>query len=264
MCASGAVWCCCCAHKVAEDGASSDGSRLPIEAVTCTPYKALGSDADFCTHAMNDSSFKLMEAMVPASYARQAQQARRARESLVKSLLAQRRLPDNGLDEGTLRLVLQEMALLDSNTFVGNAGVGEREGRVICPLVASRHFGLAHGIGRSGDIAEAQPKAAGSSLIYTLTNALAADALRRALALPADLLAPRRAPAFEPLSRGRVALLSLRLACVFLLEERLRLLLLALALAALGYALAHGALASALGLAVGAGVLCLDHRGFPS
>ena len=88
---------------------------------------------------------------------------------------------------------------MDSNTFIGNAGVGEREGRVICPLVAARHFGLSHGIGRSGDITEPQPKAAGarlapavpsllprrrpragSSLIYALTNALAADALRRA------------------------------------------------------------------------------------
>jgi hypothetical protein len=40
VCASGAVWCCCCAHKVAEDGASSDGSRLPIEAVTCIAQRA--------------------------------------------------------------------------------------------------------------------------------------------------------------------------------------------------------------------------------
>ena len=101
---------------------------------------------------MNEACFKLAEGLVPTSYARQAKEARRARESLVKSLLAQRRLPDNGLDEGTLRLLLQEMALLDSNTFIGNAGVGEREGRVICPLVASRHFGLAHGVGRSGGV----------------------------------------------------------------------------------------------------------------
>ena len=50
-------------------------------------------------------------------------------------------------DEGTLRLLLQEIALMDSNTFVGNAGVGEREARIVCPLVAQRHFGLGHGIG---------------------------------------------------------------------------------------------------------------------
>ena len=129
---------------------------------------------------MNEAAFQLAKGLVPVSYVQQAQQARQARESLVKTLLAQRRLPEKGWDEVSLRLLLAELAGLDSNTFVGNAGVGEREGRVVCPIISQRHFGLGHGIGRSGDIAEAQPKAAGSSLIYALTNALAADALKRA------------------------------------------------------------------------------------
>lgn len=129
---------------------------------------------------MNDAAFTLAEGLVSSAYIKQAQQARRARESMVKSLLQQRRLPDRGWDDGTLQLLLHELALMDSNNFVGNAGVGEREARVICPLVAQRHFGLGHGIGRSGDINEEQPKAAGSSLMYKLTNALAGDALKRA------------------------------------------------------------------------------------
>lgn len=129
---------------------------------------------------MNDSIFTAAEGLVSANYVRQAREARRARESLFKSLLSQRRLPDTGWDDGTVQLLLQELAGMDSNTFVGNAGVGEREARVICPLVSARHFGLGHGIGRSGDIAEEQPKAAGSSLLYKLTNALCADAIKRA------------------------------------------------------------------------------------
>lgn len=129
---------------------------------------------------MNSDVFRLAEGLVPASYIRQGEQARHAREAQLKSLLSQRRLPDKGWDEGTLELVLHELALMDSNTFIDNAGVGEREGRVICPLVSRRHYGFAHGIGRSGDIAEPQPKAAGSSLMYRLTNLLATDALRRA------------------------------------------------------------------------------------
>ena len=67
---------------------------------------------------------------------------------------------------------------MDSNNFLDNVGVGEREGRLACPLVARRHYGLAHGIGRSGDVAAEQPKAAGSSLLAALTAALAGDALR--------------------------------------------------------------------------------------
>ena len=47
---------------------------------------------------------------------------------------------------------------MDSNNFVDNVGVGEREARVACDLVARRHFRLAHGIGRSGDVGAEQPK----------------------------------------------------------------------------------------------------------
>lgn len=48
---------------------------------------------------------------------------------------------------------------MDSNNFPENVGVGEREARVGCPLVARRHYRLAHGIGRSGDLTAEQPKA---------------------------------------------------------------------------------------------------------
>lgn len=42
----------------------------------------------------------------------------------------------------------QDAALMDSNNFPDNVGVGEREARVACPLVARRNYRLAHGIGR--------------------------------------------------------------------------------------------------------------------
>jgi O-phospho-L-seryl-tRNASec:L-selenocysteinyl-tRNA synthase len=129
---------------------------------------------------MNAANLALCEQLVNPPYVRQGAQARRTRESLLASLLAQRRLPDVGWDETSIELLLHELAGLDSNNFPGNAGVGEREGRVFCPLVARRHYRLSHGIGRSGDIAEVQPKAAGSSLLLKLTNYLALDLLRRA------------------------------------------------------------------------------------
>lgn len=44
--------------------------------------------------------------------------------------------------------------------------------------MARRHYRLGHGVGRSGDIAEVQPKAAGSSLINKLTNAMVLDVIR--------------------------------------------------------------------------------------
>ncbi len=57
---------------------------------------------------------------------------------------------------------------MDSNNFIGAAGVGEREARVACPLVAARHYGLAHGIGRSGNVAAPQPKVSRTSTLVML------------------------------------------------------------------------------------------------
>ena len=45
-------------------------------------------------------------------------------------------------------------------------------------IVARRHFNFGHGIGRSGDISEVQPKAAGSSLLYQLTNRMVLDLIK--------------------------------------------------------------------------------------
>ena len=41
-----------------------------------------------------------------------------------------------------------------------------------------RHYGLGHGIGRSGDLTSVQPKAAGSSLINKLTNSMLLDIIK--------------------------------------------------------------------------------------
>eukprot|EP00939_MAST-03C_sp_MAST-3C-sp1_P001540 g1540.t1 len=97
---------------------------------------------------------------------------------LVGILLANRKIPEDGWDESTIECFLRDIARMDSNNFVGNTGVGEREGRVVCPMVSRRHFYLAHGIGRSGDVAAEQPKAAGSSILHKVVRYLALDAIR--------------------------------------------------------------------------------------
>lgn len=122
--------------------------------------------------------FDMMKDLINPNYAMQAEQARNSRAKLVTNLLQQRRLPDEGWDDAAIRMFLEELASFDTNNFMGNVGVGEREGRVISKLVQERHFGLTHGIGRSGDVMAEQPKAAGSSLIVQLTRYLALDAIR--------------------------------------------------------------------------------------
>ncbi len=55
-------------------------------------------------------------------------------------------------DELTIEALMNKIALMDSNNYYGNSGVGEREGRIFSSIVKKKHFHLAHGIGRSGDV----------------------------------------------------------------------------------------------------------------
>ena len=120
----------------------------------------------------------LSEGFVSRAYVAQGSQARARRSKLLVSLLSSRRLPKTGWDDASIEAFIADASAMDSNNFLDNVGVGEREGRVFSPLVARRHWNLAHGIGRSGDVAAEQPKAAGSSLLSKLTNLLVADAMR--------------------------------------------------------------------------------------
>ncbi|KAL7876068.1 hypothetical protein AOLI_G00110310 [Acnodon oligacanthus] len=127
---------------------------------------------------MNTENFTLSEKIVCPAYVRQGVQARRSHEQLIRVLLEQGKCPEEGWSESTIELFLNELAVLDSNNFMGNCGVGEREGRVASSLVARRHYRLIHGIGRSGDIAAVQPNAAGSSVLNKITNSVVLDVLK--------------------------------------------------------------------------------------
>jgi O-phospho-L-seryl-tRNASec:L-selenocysteinyl-tRNA synthase len=129
---------------------------------------------------MDDQCIKLMKQFVPGTYVDSGAASLRTRNKLLRQLLSQRRLPDVGWEDSTIVWMLETLSRMDSNNFDGSAGLGEREGRVSSGLVARRHWGLAHGIGRSGDIAAVQPKAAGSSLLAQLTHALVLDAIKLA------------------------------------------------------------------------------------
>lgn len=49
---------------------------------------------------------------------------------------------------------------------------------LLLELVARRHYNFGHGIGRSGDLLEAQPKAVGSTILSQITNAMLLDLIR--------------------------------------------------------------------------------------
>jgi len=126
---------------------------------------------------MQKEHFGLLEGLLSESYRQQVEQARNSRTKSITNLLAHRKLPAEGWSDHDIRIFLEELAASDANNALGNVGAGEREGRVLNRLVYDRHFGLAHGIGRSGDVMAEQPKAGGSSLVVQLTKYLALDAL---------------------------------------------------------------------------------------
>ncbi|GAB0099230.1 O-phosphoseryl-tRNA(Sec) selenium transferase [Sergentomyia squamirostris] len=111
-------------------------------------------------------------------YVENALFARRHRDKLVEQLLEKKKWPEEGWDEFLIDYVLRELSLMDTNQFPYITGVGEREGRVFSSMVARRHYGFSHGIGRSGDLAEAQPKAIGSTILSDITNSMLLDLVK--------------------------------------------------------------------------------------
>lgn len=61
-----------------------------------------------------------------------ASDARKQREKKIKQILEKRKIPEIGLDELTVELLVNEIAQLDSNNFISKCGVGEREARIVC------------------------------------------------------------------------------------------------------------------------------------
>jgi len=127
---------------------------------------------------MDETSFKLLEKFVPLTYINQAKDAQNTTQLLINQLLEKKKWPETGWSDRNIEMILNDLASLDSNNFLKNSGVGEREARIASSLVAKRNYYFGHGIGRSGDLVEVQPKAAGSSVMYQLTNLLAKDVLR--------------------------------------------------------------------------------------
>lgn len=107
---------------------------------------------------MSPANQTLAEGLVDPAYVRSGAQSLSQRARLVTSLLSHRRIPEEGWPEPAVESLLHELAEMDSNNFAKAVGLGEREARIASPLVRRMHYGLGHGIGRSGEIAAVQPK----------------------------------------------------------------------------------------------------------
>ncbi|PVU98118.1 hypothetical protein BB561_000106 [Smittium simulii] len=114
------------------------------------------------------------------NYVKKGLETEANRRTKLNVLLTQQKLPERHWSDKDIMWLIEYLSSMDYNNMYSKLqiGLGEREGRIYSSLVNQRHYGFAHGIGRSGNITEVQPKAAGSSIIYKLTNKLITDSLR--------------------------------------------------------------------------------------
>ena len=100
---------------------------------------------------MDNRNLELACGLVDEKYIQSGKEGGLGRhQKLIRILLSQRKIPDEGWSEHSITLFINELSCMDSNNFIGNVGLGEREGRVYSNIVSHRHFSLSHGIGRSG------------------------------------------------------------------------------------------------------------------
>ncbi|NHI91821.1 MAG: O-phosphoseryl-tRNA(Sec) selenium transferase [Candidatus Lokiarchaeota archaeon] len=97
----------------------------------------------------------------------------------IKTLFEHRKIPEEGWNDEIIEFLLKIFNFMDTDKDPKAIKVGEREARTSSPLVSDLSSGFCHGIGRSGKVSAAQPKAPGSSIMYQLANKLALDALNK-------------------------------------------------------------------------------------
>ncbi|MBN2155604.1 MAG: O-phosphoseryl-tRNA(Sec) selenium transferase [Candidatus Lokiarchaeota archaeon] len=103
-------------------------------------------------------------------------------QSFIKPMeivLTQRTIPEKGWSDTQIRFFLEFLANLDSNNDPQAMRIGEREARVSTPILYDLTAGFIHGIGRSGNLKAAQPKAVGGSILNSLSDSFALNILKK-------------------------------------------------------------------------------------
>jgi O-phospho-L-seryl-tRNASec:L-selenocysteinyl-tRNA synthase len=96
----------------------------------------------------------------------------------IKILFEHRSVPNDPWTDEQIDFLLKTLSNMDTDKDNSAARVGEREARIASKLHLRTSAGFCHGVGRSGFLTAAQPKAPGGSIMYELSNYLARDILR--------------------------------------------------------------------------------------
>ncbi|MBW9222574.1 O-phosphoseryl-tRNA(Sec) selenium transferase [Methanothermococcus sp. SCGC AD-155-C09] len=90
----------------------------------------------------------------------------------IEEILNHRKVPKKGISDDKIKLFLKFLSLMDTDKDPKVIRIGEREGRYASKIQEELVSGFCHGVGRSGNLIDPQPKAPGASVMYSLTNNL--------------------------------------------------------------------------------------------
>jgi O-phospho-L-seryl-tRNASec:L-selenocysteinyl-tRNA synthase len=84
----------------------------------------------------------------------------------IKILFEHRSVPNDPWTDEQIDFLLKTLSNMDTDKDNSAARVGEREARIASKLHLRTSAGFCHGVGRSGFLTAAQPKAPGGSIMY--------------------------------------------------------------------------------------------------
>ncbi|GAW82784.1 O-phosphoseryl-tRNA(Sec) selenium transferase [Plasmodium gonderi] len=100
------------------------------------------------------------------------------KQNTLWNILNYRRVPNEGLNEITIMHILHHISSQNLCNSEKNVKIGERENRIYSAFVRSKYIGFGHGIGRSGNLDDVQPKSAGNSILAKVTTGFVKDLIK--------------------------------------------------------------------------------------
>ncbi len=98
---------------------------------------------------------------------------------IINNILEQRTIPEEGISEEHIQFLLRILSFMDTDKDPNVIQIGEREARVLTRIQKESVFNFCHGVGRSGNLIDPQPKAPGASIMYKLTNQILESFLKK-------------------------------------------------------------------------------------
>ncbi|UXM85251.1 O-phosphoseryl-tRNA(Sec) selenium transferase [Methanococcus aeolicus] len=97
----------------------------------------------------------------------------------IEDIFNHRVIPKQAMSDEEIELFLKLLSLMDTDKDPKSIRIGEREARTSSNIHNRLVSGFCHGVGRSGNLIDPQPKAPGASVMYSLTNSILTSFLKK-------------------------------------------------------------------------------------